>query len=256
FTRTIEANWNLPSLTSNDGSATPMTEFFVNNPPLPPPSVTVGFNYSPTSPAAGQQVTFTASVSGGTTPYTYSWSFGDSGTGSGASPTHSYQATGPYDVIVTVADANGNTARTSRTIKVTGQQQTQPPLTVTFTFNPSSPVAGQTVTFTSSVAGGTPPYSYSWNFGDGSIGTGSQATQTYSSPGSFTVTLKVSDSGSPQLTGTSTNTVTVSSPGNTGSAQPAYTLSWMGYDWDGAGEEKISLNGQFLASLPARSSPQ
>jgi len=339
FTRTIEANWNLPSLTSNDASATPMTEFFVNNPPLPPPSVTVGFNYSPTSPAAGQPVTFTASVSGGTTPYTYSWSFGDSGTGSGASPTHSYQATGPYDVILTVADANGNTARTSRTIKVTGQQQTQPPLTVTFTFSPSSPeegqpvtftasgsggtapytfnwifgdghsgtgnpsthtyassgrfavavtatdangtitsssqnitvagtltvaftftpsspVAGQTVTFTSSVAGGTPPYSYSWNFGDGSTGTGSQATQTYSSPGSFTVTLKVSDSSSPQLTGTSTNTVTVSSPGNTGSTQPAYTLSWMGYDWDGAGEEKISLNGQFLASLPATSSPQ
>jgi len=339
FTRTIEANWNLPSLTSNDGSATPMTEFFVNNPPLPPPSVTVGFNYSPTSPAAGQPVTFTASVSGGTTPYTYSWGFGDSGTGSGASPTHSYQADGPYDVILTVADANGNTARTSRTIKVTGQQQSQSPLTVTFTFSPSSPeegqpvtftasvsggtapytfnwsfgdghagtgnpsthtyassgrfavavtatdangtitsssqnitvagaltvaftftpsspVAGQTVTFTSSVAGGTPPYSYSWNFGDGSTGTGAQATQTYSSPGSFTVTLKVSDSGSPQLTGTSTNTVTVSSPGNTGSTQPAYTLSWMGYDWDGSGEEKISLNGQFLASLPATSSPQ
>src|SRR3989441_11471147 len=42
----------------------------------------------------------------------------------------------------------------------------------------------------------------------------------------------------------------VSSPTST------YTMSWMGYDWDGAGEETLKLNGHFLASLPTTDSPQ
>ncbi len=33
FTKTIEANWNLPSITSNDAGATPLTEFFAQQPP-------------------------------------------------------------------------------------------------------------------------------------------------------------------------------------------------------------------------------
>ena len=40
------------------------------------------------------------------------------------------------------------------------------------------------------------------------------------------------------------------------SSSTVYTLSWQGYDWDGAGEETVALNGQFLASLPATYSPQ
>src|SRR5438034_3986267 len=51
WTRTVEVNWNLPSLTSHDGSATPMTESFGH-----PLSAT--FSYSPSSPQVGQQVTF------------------------------------------------------------------------------------------------------------------------------------------------------------------------------------------------------
>jgi hypothetical protein len=35
-----------------------------------------------------------------------------------------------------------------------------------------------------------------------------------------------------------------------------YTISWQGYDWDGGNEETLTLNGQFLASLPTTDSPQ
>ena len=35
-----------------------------------------------------------------------------------------------------------------------------------------------------------------------------------------------------------------------------YTISWQGYDWDGGNEETLTLNGQFLASLPTVDSPQ
>src|SRR5438105_14228938 len=43
---------------------------------------------------------------------------------------------------------------------------------------------------------------------------------------------------------------------STGNAPSTYTLSWMGYDSDGAGEETLMLNEHFLASLPTLDSPQ
>lgn len=36
----------------------------------------------------------------------------------------------------------------------------------------------------------------------------------------------------------------------------AFALTFQGYDWDGAGEENVTLNGQLMASLPATNSPQ
>ena len=41
-----------------------------------------------------------------------------------------------------------------------------------------------------------------------------------------------------------------------GPSSTVYTLSWQGYDWDGSGEETVTLNGQLLASLPTTYSPQ
>ena len=85
-------------------------------------------------------------------------------------------------------------------------------VTVSFTTNPNNPQVGQQMTFTATASGATPPYSYSWNFGDGSTGTGSSTTHTYSSPGTFTVVLTVRDSGSPQQTASSQQTISVTGP--------------------------------------------
>lgn len=85
-------------------------------------------------------------------------------------------------------------------------------LTASFSYSPSPPQTGQLATFTASASGGTSPYAFSWSFGDGSNGTGSSVTHTYSSAGSYAVSLTVKDSGSPQHTVVSQSTVTVSSP--------------------------------------------
>src|SRR5881296_2264573 len=110
--RTVEVNWNLQALTSNDANATPMTEFFTANP------LSASFTYSPSNPAPVLAVTFTASATGGTQPYSYSWDFGDGSTSNGQSVNHSYLLTGTYTVTLTVNDANGATVSTSQTVTV------------------------------------------------------------------------------------------------------------------------------------------
>jgi len=69
-----------------------------------------------------------------------------------------------------------------------------PPL-ASFTFSPSSPTTGQTITFdaSSSYDPNRTITSYQWNFGDGSIASGIIVTHSYSSAGTYTVTLTVTD---------------------------------------------------------------
>ena len=52
--------------------------------------------------------------------------------------------------------------------------------------------------------------SYSWNFGDGSTGSGESVGHTYANPGNYTATLTVSDDGG--ATATANQTITVAPP--------------------------------------------
>src|SRR5207245_2453317 len=111
-------------------------------------------------------VSFTASASGGTTPYSFSWSFGD-GTakvaGGATNPntqSHTYATKGTFTVKVNVTDANAKLATASSTITISGT-----PLALTFTSPPTSGTVGTSVSFTASASGDTAPYTFSWNFG-------------------------------------------------------------------------------------------
>jgi len=132
-------------------------------------------------------------------------------------------------------------------------------LTASFAYSPSSPGTGQQVTFTATVSGGTPPYSRTWDFGDGSTGTGSPTTHTYGGPGSFTVTLNVKDNGSPVQTTSSQLSITVSStpppPPPPPSGGNRFYLRFQGFDFDGAGEATIAVNGGIVGTRPAADNP-
>lgn len=52
---------------------------------------------------------------------------------------------------------------------------------------------GEAVMFWAKIAGGFAPYSYAWDFGDGSTSTDESPAHTYKSKGDYTVTLKVTD---------------------------------------------------------------
>ncbi len=114
----------------------------------------------------------TASVSGGTTPYTYAWS---NGGGSNAQATG--LVAGAYTV--TVTDGNGCTATSSVTLTATSGP------TVTATTTPVGCGAVGNGTATAVVSAGTPPYSYLWNDAANQI----SQTATNLVTGNYTVTV-------------------------------------------------------------------
>ena len=69
----------------------------------------------------------------------------------------------------------------------------KPPVS-TVTWSPPNPGPGYAVAFSAVTAGGIPPYSYSWSFGDGSTATGPTPVHSYESNGYYNVTLTTMDS--------------------------------------------------------------
>src|SRR3989441_2000187 len=154
------------------------------------------FTFTPSTPEAGSPVQFTASTTGGVGPFTFSWSFGDTTTGTGSPVSHSYAAAGTFSVSVTATDANGGSV-TSPVQKVVVAARLY---AAAFTFTPATPEAGLAVSFTATTTGGVGPFTFSWNFGDTPTGTGNPASHSYSAAGTFSVTVTATDSNGVSVT--------------------------------------------------------
>jgi PKD repeat protein len=101
--------------------------------------------------------------------------------------THVFFA-GLFTVVVTPADSWGDTATDVLPVEVIG-----PPV-VNATLSATSGAAPLTVTFRAYAVGGLgPPYLYVWRFGDSGVADAENTTHTFGSPGTYNVTLNVTD---------------------------------------------------------------
>ncbi len=147
-----------------------------------------------TAVAVGGVVKFTSSAGGGVAPLTYDWDLNGDGKSDSSvqNPSFTYTTAGSYKVSLKVTDSTGksDTETKDKYITVSGLIQAD------FTASATSVGPGQAVTFAASVAGGTPPITYAWDFnGDDVVdNTSEQATYTYAAAGVYTVQLKVTDS--------------------------------------------------------------
>jgi PKD repeat protein len=137
----------------------------------------------------------------------YSWDFGDGSNGTGARPTHVYGAAGMFNVTLTVTDDSGAADSAASTAQIILQPVNLPP--VADAHGPYSGTVGVPVDFDGSRSGDPDGriVSYSWNFGDGSTGSGPTPSHTYGADGSFTVSLTVTDDAG--ATGTATTTASI-----------------------------------------------
>lgn len=84
-------------------------------------SLMAGFSVTPGQPVFGEAAAFAADISGGTPPYSVSWTFGDGAYDHGVRATHAYGAAGDYSVVLQVQDASAQMMNLSRSLTVSSR---------------------------------------------------------------------------------------------------------------------------------------
>ena len=168
----------------------------------------------------------------------YSWNFGDGSTGSGVKPTHSYTGAGNYTVTLTVSDKSGqtNTATTAVTTKGNAFPVANPggPYNVTedLVINKHWSISVDGSASTDDVG----IWKYEWNFGDGTAAVAtSTAVHQYAAPGTYTVTLKVTDNANQSHSATTTAAVVVTAAPVASPGGPYFSEPNTPVNFDGSG---------------------
>ncbi|MEO8405605.1 MAG: PKD domain-containing protein, partial [Chitinophagaceae bacterium] len=120
--------------------------------------------------------------------FTYSWDFGDNSplTG-GQSPAHNYTTIGPYNITLSVTSVDG--CKTISQPKALTTIYAEPVARFT---SAAEVCVGNAASFTDqSNAAGSTVTQWNWNFGDATSSTDQNPVHTYSTAGTYTVTLSV-----------------------------------------------------------------
>jgi gliding motility-associated-like protein len=172
-----------------------------------PPQLTASATGANPGCNGGNNGSIDLTAGGGTPPYTYNWSNGSTSQDPTGLPAGTYNGT--------VTDANGCTQTVSVTL-------TNPPQ-LTASASGTNPLCfgNANGSITTSVGGGTPPYTYSWSNGSSSANPANLPAGTYN--GTVTdangcqQTVSVTLTQPPQLTASATGTAPVCNNGSNGS---------------------------------------
>jgi PKD repeat protein len=142
----------------------------------------------------GQTIVFdgSASTDPDADPLTYAWTFGDDSSASGVSPSHVYALPGMYSVTLVVNDGLLDSLSTSTTVTVVLPNVAP----IANAGGPYNGIVGTPIVFDGSISSDMngDVLSFSWDFGDGSTGSGVSPSHIYTAEGIYTVTLIVNDS--------------------------------------------------------------
>jgi PKD repeat protein len=171
---------------------------------LPPPPL-ASFTFSPAAPGVNQDIFFNASASSAFGAQ-FNWDFGDGGTARGVTPTYRYVRSGVFTVTLAVIDQFGRSAAASKTVNVSS---TSAQLVADFTVSPTNPTIsfGTNTVFFDATPSSPGVTIWTWDFGDGSSGTGQRPAHTYVRRGTWVVRLTVGDDAG--RSATTTRNVTV-----------------------------------------------
>ncbi len=119
-------------------------------------------------------------------PTSWLWNFGDGQTSTEQNPAHTYMKEGTYTVTLTVQNKFGQDTKVMTDIINVGKGPA-----VDFTADKTTVGVGRFVTFTD--LSSNSPTDWVWEFGDGSLGTGSKPDHVYQKTGVYDVTLTASN---------------------------------------------------------------
>lgn len=191
-------------LRATDSLGVTDTDSLIVTVPNPPP--TASFKFSPSNPTTATNIQFTDTSTDGGVIIAWHWNFGDYSSSSEQNPTHKYSDDGTYTVRLTVTDNDNARDSISKTVTV----QNVPPA-ASFSVSPSRPTTDDTITFLDkSTDSDGKVVSRSWDFGDGYSSSQKQPTHKYTSAGTYTVKLTVTDDDG--ATDSTTKAITIKKP--------------------------------------------
>lgn len=172
------------------------------------PAPNAGFSFAPNNQCAFQEVQFSNTSTGTNSNSTYSWDFGPGPNSSLEHPTNTFNSSGTYAVTLTVDNGPGCQSTVSQNVTIIDAPNAiisgdDGDGDLVYCLFPGDNTTSETVTFSNATTNAT---SYTWDFGDGSplftTNSLSNFTHTYSSYGTFTVTMTASHPNGCQTTDT------------------------------------------------------
>jgi len=191
-----------------NGTTTNSNSFIQTTLPVKTPPIITNISASTTNAITNESISFTSTVSDSDgTISSYSWNFGDGTTSTVETPSHSYTVAGTYTVTLTVTDNDSLT--TSKTLEIIVNTPVNNPPTLSIASSATNILTDTSISFTSTASDSDGTIaSYAWTFGDGGTSVEANPSYTYTTIGSYVVTLIITDNGGATTTQTISITVT------------------------------------------------